>query len=63
MLSAIGGDFDGDQVTLRGVFTQEANIEAKKLIHSPSNILTIRGDNNRTISNEAVQALYGLTKD
>ena len=52
-----------DQVTLRGVFTQEANIEAKKLIRSPSNILTIRGDNNRTISNEAVQALYGLTKD
>ena len=62
MLAGIGGDFDGDQVTIRGCFTQEANAEAEKLIFSPNNILTIRGDNIRTLSNEAVQALYAMTK-
>lgn len=56
-------DFDGDQVTVRGVFTQEANEECERLIKSPSNILTIRGDNIRTSSNEAVQALYAMTKE
>ena len=51
-----------DQVTVRGVFTQEANEEAERMIYSPKNILTIRGDNIRTISNEAIQALYAMTK-
>lgn len=62
MLPGIGGDFDGDQVTLRGVFTQEANLEAEKLIRSPKNILNITGKNIRKISNEGIQTLYNLTK-
>lgn len=63
MLPAIGGDFDGDQVTIRGVFTQEANLEAERLIRAPKNILNITGKNIRKISNEGVQTLYNLTKD
>jgi DNA-directed RNA polymerase beta' subunit len=63
MLPAIGGDFDGDQVTIRGVFTQEANEEAERLIKSPKNILNITGKNIRKISNEGVQTLFNLTKD
>jgi DNA-directed RNA polymerase beta' subunit len=63
MLPAIGGDFDGDQVTIRGVFTQEANLEAERLIRSPKNILNITGKNIRKISNEGVQTLYNLTKE
>lgn len=53
---------ESDQVTIRGVFTQEANAECEKLINSPSNILNIRGDNIRTTSNECIQGLYNLTK-
>lgn len=63
MLPAIGGDFDGDQVTIRGVFTQEANLEAERLIRSPKNILNITGKNIRKISNEGIQTLYNLTKE
>ena len=29
-LKAIGGDYDGDQVTVKSVFSQEANEEAEK---------------------------------
>lgn len=61
-LQGLGGDFDGDMVTIRGVFTNEANEEAEKLIRSKRNILTITGKNNRPISMEAIQTLYELTK-
>jgi len=49
-------------VTVRGVFTQEANLEAERIINSPSNILNLIGQNNRPISMEAVQTIYDLTK-
>jgi len=63
MLSIIGGDFDGDMVTIRGVFTQEANDEADKFIKSIRNILDITGKNIRTIEKEGIQSLYNLTKE
>ena len=56
-------DFDGDQISIRGVYTQEANEEAAKLIREPKNILNITGKNVRIITNEGVQTLYQLTKD
>ena len=58
----VGGDFDGDQVTIRGVFTQEANLECEKLINSPKNILNIVGESVRSTTIEAIQTLYNLTK-
>lgn len=62
MLSILGGDFDGDMVTIRGVFTQEANREAEKIIKSKRNILDISGKNIRSLKMEGIQTLYNLTK-
>ena len=61
-LNGLGGDYDGDQVTCKGVFSQEANEEARKIMMSKSHILNICGDNMRTTSNEGIQTLYMLTK-
>lgn len=61
-LKALGGDYDGDTVSLRGVFTMEANEEAERLIWEKKNILDQMGRNSRKIGNEAVQAIYSLTR-
>lgn len=61
-LAAIGGDYDGDQVTVKSVFSQEANIEADKKLKSVSNILSVNGNNVRKTTNEAVQTLYMMTR-
>ena len=61
-LQGLGGDYDGDQVTVKGLFTQEANQKAEQIMMRPSNILNIYGQNMRTTTNEGVQTLYMLTK-
>jgi DNA-directed RNA polymerase beta' subunit len=61
-LSGLGGDYDGDQCSVKGVFSQEANQEAHDILTSVSNILNIYGNNIRTISNEGIQTFYMLTK-
>lgn len=61
-LPGLVGDYDGDQVTVKGLFSQEANIEAEKIMKSKSNILNIYGDNMRKTTNEGIQTLYALTK-
>ena len=54
--------YDGDQVTVKGLFSQEANLEAEKIMNTISNILNIYGQNMRATTNEGVQTLYMLTK-
>ena len=61
-LKAIGGDYDGDQVTVKSVFSQEANEEAEKKMKAISNILSVNGNNVRKTTNEAVQTLYMMTR-
>lgn len=62
-LIGLGGDYDGDQVSVKAVFSEEANAEAEKIINSPANIFNIAGGNMRRIENESIQTLYGLTKE
>ena len=61
-LKAIGGDYDGDQTSIKGVFSLEANDECDKIVKSKRNILDGNGDNIRLTTNEAIQTLYCLTK-
>jgi DNA-directed RNA polymerase beta' subunit len=61
-LNSLGGDYDGDTMSLRGVHTVEANQEADRLIKAKTNMLDQQGRNSRTLGNEAVQALYTLTR-
>jgi len=56
------GDYDGDTVSLRAVFTQEANMEADRYIKSKAHVLDQSGSNARTLGNEAIQALFGFTR-
>ena len=62
-LGGYGADYDGDQVTVKGNFTEEANKEMIEFTKSKKNILTIGGDSNRSVINEALQAIYSLTID
>ena len=62
LLKGFDGDYDGDQVTAKGLFTVEANEEAEKIINSKSYVLTIGGKNIRTTDCECTQTLYVLTK-
>lgn len=43
------GDYDGDMLYMRAVFTQEANAEADKLIWSKTNMLNATGEVSRRI--------------
>lgn len=63
MLKALGGDYDGDMLSVRAVFSQEANIEAKNIIESKKHILNGNGDNIRTTEKEAVMTIFALTRD
>lgn len=62
LLKAFGGDYDGDQVSVKGVFTSEANEECDKIVKGKVNILDITGNNVRKSTNENIQTLFTLTK-
>lgn len=65
-LKAMGGDYDGDMLYMRGLFTKEANDEAKRLIKAKTNILGPDGFPSRGIAQigkDAAITLYTLTKD
>lgn len=55
--------YDGDQVTVKILMSQEANEEAEKIQRAVSYILDLSGRSIRVVGNEAVQTLYELTKD
>lgn len=62
-LKGLDGDYDGDQVTSKILWTQEANEECEKVINSKKFVLSSRGSNMRAIDLEAIQTFYVLTKD
>ena len=61
-LPGIGGDYDGDTATVRGVYTVEANEELEKHMHSKANFIDVGGNTIRYSSGDAIQSLYNLTR-
>lgn len=61
-LAGIGGDYDGDQCTCKGVYTREANDELSALMDSKQNYITFGGSPLREPGADSMQALYALTK-
>lgn len=61
-LKGLDGDFDGDQVTCKGLFSQEANAEAEDIMYRKTNLITIDGAMVRSIGNEALQTLFTMTR-
>lgn len=56
-----GADYDGDQVTVKGVFTDEANKEIDDFIHSKKYIIGLTGKNIDQSKDEAIHTVYALT--
>ena len=52
-----------DTISVRAVFTKEANQEAEKLIYSKKNLLDTQGEALRPLGKEGVLASYVLTMD
>jgi len=49
-------------VSLRGLFTKEANLEADRMLNAKTNVLNQKGDLSRSVGNEAILSLSTLTK-
>ena len=61
-LKRICGDYDGDQVSGKGVFTKEANDEIENFINSKANYIGLNGKCSMVTTNESIQSMYNLTK-
>ena len=60
-LGAIGGDYDGDTIVLKGVYTNEANDELKAYMNTKANYVDLGGHIIRGPSKEAIISMYTLT--
>lgn len=60
-LLLIGGDYDGDQCTVKMAYTIESNKELQEYMNSNAQYVTLSGKNGRLGSKEAIQAMYNLT--
>jgi hypothetical protein len=60
-LGSIGGDYDGDQVSCKSVFSIEANEELKKQLNSKAHYISLGGQNIMETTNEGMQSIYNLT--
>lgn len=61
-LGGMGGDYDGDQVTCKGVYTLEANEELRKFMNSKENFIGFGCTSTKEPGADVIQAVYALTK-
>ena len=60
-LDSIGGDFDGDTISIKIPYSIEANEELRKSIESNKHYIGLGAINKMTTIHEGVQSLYQLT--
>ena len=60
-LVSCGGDYDGDQMTVKSIYSTEANQELEKQLNSKIHYIALGGSNIMSVTNEGMQALYNLT--
>jgi hypothetical protein len=61
-LPGMGGDYDGDQVTCKGVYTTEANEELREFLNSKQNFMDFGCKPLRESTADVIQSIYALTK-
>lgn len=61
-LKGMGGDFDGDTATVKGVYTDEANEELETFMDSKENLVTFGGAPLKFPGDDVFQATYALTR-
>jgi DNA-directed RNA polymerase beta' subunit len=62
LLKGMGGDYDGDQVSVRGLWSDEANSEASEIMNRKMTALNIMGGDMRFVENEVINSYYELTR-
>lgn len=62
-LEGIGGDYDGDQTTIKILFSQEANKDCSDCMKNKSFFVNGLGNMVRVLGSEPIQTFYCLTKD
>lgn len=62
-LDGMGADFDGDQVSVRGIYSDEANLECEEIMNRKMSALNITGKNSKVVAKEVFNSLYELTKE
>lgn len=61
MTPVMGADYDGDQVTVKGVYFDESNQELKNYINSKRQFVNLGGKCMRTLEKQGLQCMYNLT--
>ena len=61
MLVGIGGDYDGDQITVKMVYTEEANDEADQIMQSNKYFTNLAGKMIRVVEKEVLLTTYNMT--
>lgn len=61
-LPGLGGDYDGDTVSMKGVYTIEANEEIEQFVNSNRNFIDLGGRNIRKSTGDVIQSIYSFTK-
>ena len=59
----MGADYDGDVLSIRGIYTDEANMEADQIMNQKISALNITGANSKVVSKEVFNTMYELTKN
>ena len=60
-LDSIGGDFDGDTVSSKALYSIEANDELLQAINSKKHYISLGAENAMFTTKECLQSLYSLT--
>lgn len=60
-LDGMGGDYDGDTTTNKGIYSVEANEELDRVMNSNFNYIDLGGQPIRTAGKETFQSIYNLT--
>jgi len=58
----MGADYDGDVLSARGIWSDEANMEAEEIMNRKMSALNITGANSKVVAKEVFNSLYELTK-
>ena len=61
LLEQLGGDYDGDTVSARIVFTEEANEEVERLLSSNVHYMNMKNGLSKIIKNEVILSFHALS--
>jgi hypothetical protein len=63
ILDSIGGDYDGDTISAKGIYSIEANQEINRILYEPTHYIANSGNLVAKMTNEGTLTLYSMTRD